>query len=498
MEAGMKKEEKIKIKIKNSLKVFFAVLAVLLAAMAFLSGAARGQERADEDGEKCLGCHGKREMTKKLREGRMTVARIDEKAFRASAHGFLSCRDCHEGLFPPGGRHPSSRFRSREQFEARYSRICRRCHPDRQLREKGVHNDVLEKESGGQTPVCTDCHSAHSMKPAPRGRILTAEEIYCMGCHSRPLSMTFKRDEAMPVDVDVREIKSSVHSSLGCSDCHYGFSSQEHPVRNFKTRRDYVIASSDNCRRCHFDKYAQNLESTHNIILSKGNLKAPVCSDCHGSHATARIAREKTVIARRCRGCHTAVYEKYARSVHGRALLEEGNLDVPACTDCHPAHNIKDPFTLSYRERTPEMCANCHGNKAIASRYGLSVDVVKTYLTDFHGVTLGFYRDQKGESYRPGRPIAVCTDCHGSHEIKGTLGPDAAVLKANLVRACARCHAGATANFPDAWLSHYGPSLRNAPLVFIVNLAYRIFIPVMLTGLFLQILLHIWRYAVNR
>jgi hypothetical protein len=35
-------------------------------------------------------------------------------------------------------------------------------------------------------------------------------------------------------------------------------------------------------------------------------------------------------------------------------------------------------------------------------------------------------------------------------------------------------------------------------MIFLVNTAYRIFIPLMGLGFVLQIFLHIWRYAVNR
>jgi hypothetical protein len=72
------------------------------------------------------------------------------------------------------------------------------------------------------------------------------------------------------------------------------------------------------------------------------------------------------------------------------------------------------------------------------------------------------------------------------------------VVKANLVKRCRQCHEDATENFPDAWMSHYQPTLATAPLIFTINQAYRIFIPVMVLGILLQILLHIWRYIVNR
>jgi hypothetical protein len=41
----------------------------------------------------------------------------------------------------------------------------------------------------------------------------------------------------------------------------------------------------------------------------------------------------------------------------------------------------------------------------------------------------------------------------------------------------------ATANFPDAWLSHYIPSPTKTPLVFAVDIFYKLFIPATLGGM---------------
>ena len=71
-------------------------------------------------------------------------------------------------------------------------------------------------------------------------------------------------------------------------------------------------------------------------------------------------------------------------------------------------------------------------------------------------------------------------------------------MRANLARTCSRCHTGATESFPSAWLSHYEPSWRKAPLVYGVKQFYRVLIPFMIGGLVLQVLLHLWRVVVNR
>lgn len=127
------------------------------------------------------------------------------------------------------------------------------------------------------------------------------------------------------------------------------------------------------------------------------------------------------------------------------------------------------------------------------SKYGISHSVVDTYIRDFHGVTLTFYK-QHGRARR----IAACTDCHGIHDITRTDHPDSPKVMANLTKKCQACHPNAPEDFPKSWVPHSEASFVQAPGVFAVNLLYKILIPFMMVGLFLQILLHIWRLAVKR
>jgi hypothetical protein len=94
---------------------------------------------------------------------------------------------------------------------------------------------------------------------------------------------------------------------------------------------------------------------------------------------------------------------------------------------------------------------------------------------------------------------AVCTDCHGVHDITRVDDPTAGIaLRENLLPKCQRCHPDATANFPAAWMSHYEPSPEHSPLVYYVNLFYQIFIPAVIGGMIFFILTDIYRRAVNR
>ncbi len=448
-----------------------------------------------DEGQRCLECHSKHGIVKKFENGESTEAFVDADKFKTSVHSSLNCSDCHTDFY--ADNHPQRRFRSKEQYKIKSSLVCRKCHTRGENKAKSLHDKLLSEEYEGKPHPCTNCHSTHSITAVSK-KTYKSEEQYCMKCHTQNLSMEFKDGEIRTLKIDASSLLTSVHKSLNCSDCHFGFSNSQHPQRNFKSKRAFSIANSDTCRRCHYDKYAKEMESIHYAVLSQGNLNAPVCTDCHGSHLILPSGKEKSYITQRCQKCHTEIYETYAKSVHGKALFDEHNQDVPICIDCHMAHNIKNPLTQDYREMIPDMCSNCHANKDIVSKYGLSTDVVKTYLSDFHGITLGFYKKQREEFNKPARLIAVCTDCHGTHNIISTRNIAPAVVKANLVKRCQQCHKEAAKNFPDAWLSHYTPTPDHASMIYIINMTYKIFTPIMIAGIILQILLHIWRYAVNR
>ena len=481
-------------KIRNIL--LLAALSVSLQVMRPVDRVEANDGAPPDRNRQCLGCHGKQEITIPFQDSDSVSGRVDEEKLNASVHALLSCTDCHAEF--SANSHPKRNFRSREQYRVRSSLACRRCHTDEQIKTRPVHVDVLRGEKEGNPPVCADCHGAHAVIRVTRKKSLSDEAKLCLQCHRQDVRLSYQNGERRLVSVDPAHLDASVHNKLSCSDCHYGFSSEEHPKRHFRTRRDMTIASAELCRRCHFDIYTKFQDSIHYTKLSQGNLGAPVCIDCHGAHAIGTAGRERVESAGRCRKCHLDTYTVYAKSVHGGALLNEHNKDVPVCVDCHKTHDIQSPNTVEYRERIPEMCSKCHANKETMGKYGLSTDVMKTYLSDFHGVTLGFYIQQKNLLPKQMKSIAVCTDCHGTHNINSTISPDATIVKANLVQRCRKCHADATENFPDAWISHYKPSLQRAPLIFIISILYRIFTPIMVIGLVLQILLHIWRYAVNR
>jgi predicted CXXCH cytochrome family protein len=280
-----------------------------------------------------------------------------------------------------------------------------------------------------------------------------------------------------------------------CTDCHAKYDENHPSGATFPSRRAYALGSYEVCKKCHFDTYTRTLESVHYELLKGGFEVAPVCTDCHGAHAIQNPHEKRAMVSRSCASCHDDVYKKYARSVHGKALVAEGNPDVPACADCHTHHQIEQPGTAKFRLGSPEICIRCHADQRLMSKYGISVGVVKTYLADFHGVTAAL---AKASSVTPAQVVVTCVDCHGVHDMASPRLKGGEAMKATVARACAKCHQGAAVDFPAAWLSHYEPSLRHAPLVFLVNLFYKIFIPFVIIGLVLHVALDLYRVSAGR
>jgi predicted CXXCH cytochrome family protein len=337
---------------------------------------------------------------------------------------------------------------------------------------------------------------AEKTRPADKAASLDESIASCLGCHEdKELSLTLKDGSTMSLYVDPQRFARSVHGTqLVCTDCHAP--AQNHPGgATFPSRRAYTIAAYETCKKCHFDAYTRTLESVHYELLKAGLEAAPVCTDCHGSHYIQNPHEKREMVSRSCATCHDGIYKKYAASVHGKALVEGGNKDVPACADCHTHHQIQQPGTTQFRLNSPELCIRCHGDMRLMARYGISARVAQTYLADFHGVTASLERVSPAAQQKV---VVTCVDCHGVHDIASPRVKGEAAMKASVAAACQKCHQGAAPTFPAAWLSHYEPSVRHAPLVFFIDLFYKFFIPFVVIGLVLHVLLHLYRVSLGR
>ena len=141
-----------------------------------------------------------------------------------------------------------------------------------------------------------------------------------------------------------------------------------------------------------------------------------------------------------CTLCHPEVRVRFEASAH----MREGII----CISCHGgdatattvegAHRGKF-IGIPKRSEIPSFCASCHSDIEQMRGYNLPTDQLALYQTSGHGTLLANGDDR----------VAVCTDCHGTHEIRSRDDPRSSVFPANIPATCEQCHADGGRGDPD-------------------------------------------------
>jgi predicted CXXCH cytochrome family protein len=324
----------------------------------------------------------------------------------------------------------------------------------------------------------------------------TAE--YCLSCHGdAKLELELSSGETLSLFVNFDSLTASVHQLIGieCQACHIDFQEYPHPVQDFKSLREVSRAFVQTCQKCHADVFDKTVDSMHNQAALAGNLDAPICTDCHGIHDIQPPDQPRSAISTICGKCHSSIYSTYTQSIHGSALLQEDNPDVPVCTDCHGVHNIQDPRTQQFRIESPELCAGCHADQELMSKYDIPGNLYDLYKLSWHGVDVAVFKARWPTIWHDS---AVCTDCHGIHDIKPASDPTSNIHATNLLVTCQKCHPGAGPNWVDAWVGHNEISLQRTPWLYNVQAFYAYFVPLVLWLCVLYVLLQLLRATVER
>ncbi|MBI3371877.1 MAG: cytochrome c3 family protein [Betaproteobacteria bacterium] len=164
------------------------VVAALVAWLGLIPVAAPSARAADSpantlsDGDKkCLTCHASEGMTKNLGNGETLALRVHGEAFAKSVHAPLGCAICHAEINLD--KHPGAqrKIETRRGYAVAMIEVCRTCHEDKfKLYEGSVHASLL-RAGIPVAPVCTDCHSPHSIAPKAAGQPMKA--VACRKCH---------------------------------------------------------------------------------------------------------------------------------------------------------------------------------------------------------------------------------------------------------------------------------------------------------------------------
>jgi predicted CXXCH cytochrome family protein len=241
-----------------------------------------------------------------------------------------------------------------------------------------------------------------------------------------------------------RSFPNDVHARAGftCLDCHGR--NEAHmtpdPAGGFLSRPARARVHQM-CGRCHsdaafmrgfdpalrVDQVAEYLTSGHGRrLLQQNDAEVATCVSCHPAHEIRPPSDpESTVhplnVARTCGGCHTNVLlmqqrgrpfdqlADWSRGVHGRLMMEKGDLSAPTCNDCHGNHGAAPPGLASIRY----VCGECHATNADFFRASNHVEIFE-------------------KSGLPG-----CETCHDNHAIMPTAD---SLLTLRAEQVCGRCH----------------------------------------------------------
>jgi hypothetical protein len=133
----------------------------------------------------------------------------------------------------------------------------------------------------------------------------------------------------------------------------------------------------------------------------------------------------------KCVLCHSQVAVEHRTSAH--AFEDMG------CVSCHggdPAATVVDeahepPFVgIVQRADIPGFCGECHADPLRMADFGLPADQLALYQISGHGRELA----------TGNLDVAVCTDCHGLHDVQRADAPDSPTHPRNIPQTCGTCH----------------------------------------------------------
>ena len=189
--------------------------------------------------------------------------------------------------------------------------------------------------------------------------------------------------------------------------------------------------TADECLACHSDATLSHEVNGKTVSLHvdpqafKDSIHGSMftCVDCHTDVKSSLHETPPQRIT--CATCHAEEQAAYERSYHAKAVMG-GNNQAATCVDCHGSpHDLlpaSDPKSRVHHTNIPATCGACHSQKFVMEKSGLSVQTVASYQQSVHGHAVANGSEK----------AAVCTDCHGTHEILDARDAKSSIFKFNV------------------------------------------------------------------
>jgi predicted CXXCH cytochrome family protein len=197
-----------------ALKSGLVISGLLCLGLVFSGQAALAEEVVLDEAElACLECHDKDDAKLKMKteKGEILSLKISTKDFLASMHNKTSCVDCHDNLDEKNHGKVPSVVKSKRDLTLAMSNTCLACHKKNvELFQDTVHAAMI-KDGSDKAPTCSDCHNSHTVRSVKILRPIA--EVPCAKCHED----IFK---AYAKDVHGLERVAKGKASPLCNDCH--------------------------------------------------------------------------------------------------------------------------------------------------------------------------------------------------------------------------------------------------------------------------------------
>ena len=205
------------------------------------------------------------------------------------------------------------------------------------------------------------------------------------------------------------------------------------------SKKDPPKPRADECLACHNDATLSHEVNGKTVSLHvdpqafKDSIHGSMftCVDCHTDVKSSLHETPPQRIT--CATCHSGEQAAYERSFHAKAV-KGGNNNAATCVDCHGSpHELlpaSDPKSRVHHSNIPATCGSCHSQKFVMDGSGLRVQTVASYEQSVHGHAIANGSEK----------AAVCTDCHGTHEILDARDSKSPIFKFNVPLTCGKCH----------------------------------------------------------
>ena len=282
-----------------------------LLALVLLAEPAGVKEAPPRTDTSCVACHGQL-------DAEMVGALAEDIHFQKG----LSCHDCHggnpaAGIDDPARAHDVAKGWTGKPSRLRIPNLCARCHADAAFMKRFDPHLRVDQLSEYRTSVHGKKNAEGDLRPA-----------VCVDCHGV---------HGIRAVADPRASVYPTNLAATCARCH----------ASADVMKPYSLATN---------QYAAYQTSVHaKALYGKGDLSAPTCNDCHGSHGA--VPPGVGAVANVCGSCHGREATLF------RETEAKKKLDLSLCIQCmvcHDNHAVQPPKPEMLGVGPSSTCTGCH------------------------------------------------------------------------------------------------------------------------------------------